>query len=175
MTKKKNDIIKTIAIILAVTQMLILLFLLGFERRSSFDYPNNMPPDFNFIAGNDFYKIDTYNNTLTKLIEMGKDTIINYKFPPMEKEKIFKKLKQIDIYKYPENYAPTSTVQILPANEYYISLTINGENLKIDWIENTYSETKDAQNLSGLFDAIFKIINEDKKVRNLPESKIHRL
>lgn len=177
MTDKKNDIIKSIAIILAVAQMLILLFLFGYEKRSYFDYPDNMPEDFNFIAklGSGHYKIDTYNNTLTKSIEMGKDTTINYVFPQKGKEKIFKNLKQIDIYKYPGNYSPTSTVQTLPASEYYFSSNINGETINIDWVENTCSETKEARNLMGIFNEIFKIINEDKKVKELPESKIRSL
>lgn len=177
MTKNKNDIIKTIAIILVVVQMLVLLFLIGYEKRSGFDYPETMPNDFNFVAklGNGHYKIDTYNNTLTKTIDINKDTTINYQFPQKGKEKIFKILRQIDICKYPENYAPTSVKQILPTYEYYFSFSINGQTQKIKWVENTNSEIKEAKKLMGIFDEIFRIINDDNTVKRLPESKIYSL
>lgn len=180
MTKKRKDIVKIVAITLTVLQMLFLIIYFNWEKRSSFNYPEKMPNNFNFKfeygwGNTKFLKIDTYNNTLTSLINLEKDTTIEYHFSKIEKEKIYNTINEIDIYIYPENYAPTSVQQILPAYTYYFETSINSDTIRINWEENTSSRTKESQNLMKIFNEIFTITGEDERVKNLPECEIYPL
>ncbi len=180
MKSKHIDIVKTIAIVFAALQLLFILILFNWERRSSFDYPDQMPEDFNFkmeigVGNMRIYKIDTFRNTFTSSLDHENDTTIEFQFLLIEKKKIYKIIKDIDVFIYPENYSPTTTIQILPSYSYYFESTLNGYTIKINWEENTYSDTKESKNLMKLFDVIFKNAMEDEKVKRLPESKISTL
>jgi hypothetical protein len=144
----------------------------GCVKRSA-NYPNTMPNDFNFIMKieNSTYVIDTYRSTLTKTIDWETDTAISYQLTQKEKEKIFNTLKSIDIYKYPEDYAPTSTKTASPSYSYYLKFTINKKEYEISWKENTESEVEDARNFRRLFQEFKKFIEEDERVETLPKSK----
>jgi hypothetical protein len=132
-----------------------------------------MPNDFNFISSiaDSSYILDTYKNKVTKTIDWELDTTISFVLPVSEKQKIFKILKEIDIYKYPQNYAPTSTVKVSPTFSYQFEFTLNGVDYKINWKENTESETKDAKELRKLFLEIQKILENNDLIKDLPESK----
>ena len=149
-----------------------LIGVLGCERRSS-NYPDSMPNDFNFISNieDNSYILNTYTNKLTKTIDWEQDTTIAYQLPFKEKQKIYALLKQIDIYKYPENYAPVSTINVSPTFSYHFEFTLNEVDYKINWKENTESEIRDARRLRKLFFEIRNMIEKDEEVRNLPESK----
>lgn len=139
----------------------------------STSYSETMPNDFNFISNiaDSSYVLDTYNDKLTKVIDWNLDTTISYQFPINEKQKIYKLLTKIDIYKYPENFAPTSTIKVSPAFSYRFKFTMQGVDYKINWQENTESEIKDSRELRKLFFEIQKIIENDDLVKELPESK----
>ena len=180
MTNKKKDIVKIIAIALTILQMLFLTIYFNWETRSSFYYPEKMPDDFNFkfetgIGKTKFFKVNTYNNTLTSPINFEKDTTIGFQFSINEKEKIYKIIEDIDISIYPENYAPTCVQRILPASTYYFETSINGDTIRINWEENTHSRTKESKNLMKLFNEIYTISGENEKVKNLPDSEIYVL
>ncbi|NPD45463.1 hypothetical protein [Lentimicrobium sp. S6] len=149
-----------------------LIVMFGCEQRSS-DYSDSMPDDFNFIANiaDNSYIFDTYRGKLTKTIDWKRDTTISYQLPIGEKQKIYKLLKNIDIYKYPLNYAPTSTVKISPTFSYCFKFTINGIDHKINWKENTESEIKEARELRKLFLEIQNILEKDELIIELPLSK----
>jgi hypothetical protein len=125
--------------------------------------------DFKVKLQSNSYVINTYDNTLTKQLTWHKDTTIRYTIDLKYKKEIFDYLKKIDIYKYPSNYAPTSIVREYPSFNYYIQFTSKGVTRTIDWRENTCSETMDAKRLLKLFEKIQKIIDEDPRVKNLPE------
>lgn len=139
----------------------------------STSYSETMPNDFNFISNiaDSSYVLGTYNDKLTKVIDWNLDTTISYQFPINEKQKIYKLLTKIDIYKYPENFAPTSTIKVSPAFSYRFKFTMQGVDYKINWQENTESEIKDSRELRKLFFEIQKIIENDDLVKELPESK----
>lgn len=149
-----------------------LVIIVGCERRHT-NYPETMPNDFNFFTNiaDSSYILDTYKDKLTKTIDWDADTTITYELSLSERQKIYKILKAIDIYKYPENYAPTSTVNVSPTFSYRFEFTLNGVDYKINWKENTESDTKDAKELRTLFQEILKAIETDDRVKKLPESK----
>jgi hypothetical protein len=144
----------------------------GCMKRST-KYPDTIPDDFNFIMKIEdcAYIIDTYRNTLIKTIDWETDTAISFQLTQEEKEKIFNTLKSIDIYKYPENYAPTSTKTVSPSYSYYLKFTINKDDYEISWQENTESEIEDARNFRNLFQEFKKFIEKDERVKTLPKSK----
>ena len=164
---------RKIVVLLIVLLSLIFIFLFGIEKRSGFSYDKKMPADFNFSAKVEFdtYTLDTYNNSLIKIIDWENDTLIAFQLTNDFKEKIFNILREIDINKYPENYAPTSTIEISPSSNYYFKYTINSRTRELKWVENTESETKDAKKLRSLFKTILDFLKQDKIVKTLPESK----
>ncbi|NOU48505.1 MAG: hypothetical protein HOO86_15805 [Bacteroidales bacterium] len=149
-----------------------LVIIFGCIRRST-NYPETMPNDFNFISNiaNSSYILDTYNNKLTKTIDWKLDTTIAFELSLSEKQKIYKILKEIDIYKYPGNYTPVSKVKVFPTLSYQFEFTLNRVDYKINWNENTESDTKDAKELRNLFLEIQNKIEKSDRVKELPESK----
>lgn len=167
MFKRRNDITRYIALVI-----IGLVIISGCERRST-KYPKTMSNDFNFISNiaDSSYVLDTYKDRLTKKIDWALDTTISYQLSIAEKQRVYKILKEIDIYKYPENYNPTSTVEVFPSFSYQFEFTLNGVDYKINWKENTESDTKDAKELRNLFLEIQNMIEKDSKVKKLPKSK----
>lgn len=139
----------------------------------SYNYPTEMPDDFNFIAkiNSDEYTIDTYNNRLTKTLDWDKDTVITYELTDLEKERIYKIFVKIDIYNYPKEFAPTSRGRILPSFEFHMKTTFNSNTKEIIWVENTESKIRKARKLRKVFNEIFKNILEDERIRMLPEDE----
>lgn len=168
MFKKRKDI-KILIVLLAIG---LIIGVSGCERRST-NYPDTMPDDFNFISNikDGSYILDTYSNKLTKTIDWEHDTTITYQLPIKQKQKIYALLKHIDIYKYPENYAPVSTINVSPTFSYQFEFTLNGVDYKINWKENTESEVRNAKKLRKFFFEINDIIEKDEEARSLPESK----
>jgi hypothetical protein len=167
MFERINDRMKTIGLL-----VIVLVIVFGCDRRST-NYPETMPNDFNFISNiaDSSYVLDTYKAKLTKKIDWELDTAISYRLSLAEKQKIYTILKEIDIYRYPPNYAPTTRVRLRPSFSYQFEFTLNGGDYKINWKENTESETKDAKELRNLFREIQSDIEKDSQVKKLPESK----
>ena len=163
---------RKIIILLIVLLSLTTIVFLGYERRRA-SYEKLMPVDFNFSATIDFdtYTIDTYNNSLLKQFDWERDTLITFHVKKEFKEKIYGILRDIDIYKYPRNFAPTSTIGRLPSSSYHFKFTIDSITYSIDWVENTYSEIKDAKKLRTLFMEIRDYIEQDERVKDLPEDE----
>jgi hypothetical protein len=167
MFEKRNDTTRFVRLLI-----IGLVIIFGCDRRLT-NYPITMPNDFNFFSNiaDSSYVLDTYKNKLTKTIDWELDTTIAFVLPLSEKQKIYKIFKKIDIYKYPENYAPTSTVSVSPSFYYQLEFTLNGVDYKINWKENTESDTKEAKELRKLFQEIQKAIEKDERVKKLPETK----
>lgn len=149
-----------------------LIVFFGIEKRSSFNFEKEMPIDFNFLAKVDFdsYTLDTYNNSLIKEIDWKKDTLINFPVDKDFKEKIYSILRNIDINKYPDNYAPASKISISPSSTFYFKFTTDSITRELNWETNTESETNDAKKLRSLFKTILDFLEQDKTVKTLPES-----
>jgi len=167
MFERINDRMKTIGLL-----VIVLVIVFGCDRRST-KYPETMPNDFNFSSNiaDSSYMLDTYKDKLTKTIDWGLDTTISFQLSLTEKQNIYKIFKEIDIYKYPENYAPKSTLKVFPTFSYQLGFTLNGVDYKINWKENSESDTKDAKELRKLFREIQNTIEKDDQVKKLPESK----
>jgi len=170
--KNRKDWIKIIAICIVIIQTIIIFGLLGFEQTTT-SCPETMPKDFNFIASieSDSYIIDTYKGTCTKTIDWEKDTTITLCLTREEKELIYKTISMINIYSYPENYAPISTISVSPTFAFSIKMTMEGIERSINWTENTESETKDAKRLRRLFEKIAEQLENHKEIKELPEDE----
>lgn len=165
---------KRICCILLILSALVFIGYMGFERTCG-QYKDEMPADFNFQANiiTDSYVLDTYKNTLTKAIDWEKDTTVAFIVSKEFKESIYKLFKKIDICKYPCNYGPTSTIQILPSHSYKLKYIMDSDSIvgEINWEENTYSETKDAKRLRSVFEKIEEYIEQSDVVKTLPEDE----
>ena len=164
---------KKVVVLLIVLISLILIVFFGYKKTTGVNYKKEMTTDFNFLAKvyHDTYTIDTYSNTLTKLIDWESDTIITFHVSNEFREKIYHILRDIDIYKYPKNYAPTSTIRVSPSSSYYLKFTIDSDTTVINWTENTESEKKDAKKLRYLFSTIYDYLEQDERIKALPDSK----
>jgi hypothetical protein len=161
-----------ISILLNILLILGIVVFLNIERKSPVTL-GNMPDDFDFVVkiNSNSYQINTYESILTKNLDWDKDTTISFHVTMDMKNEIFDYLKKIDIYKYPENYAPTSTLIALPSLTYYFEFTAEDQKTIINWEENTASETRDARRLRKLFHKIHDYIYQDERVKNLPETE----
>lgn len=167
MFERINDRMKTIGLL-----VILLVIVFGCDRRST-NYPETMPNDFNFISNiaESSYILDTYKDKLTKTIDWELDTTISYQLSLAEKQNIYSILKEIDIYHYPQNYNPTTRVRVRPSFSYQFEFTLNGVDYKINWKENTESDTWDAKKLRKLFREIKNTLEKDDQVKKLPEDK----
>jgi len=163
---------KKVLALLIVIFSLIIIVLLGYKRVST-SYEKEMPSNFNFLAKVEFetYILDTYNSSLTKTIDWENDTVIFFETSQEFKEIIYDILRDIDIYKYPKNYAPTSTIRVSPSSSYYLKFTLDSDTSIINWEENTESKIKEAKKLRMLFETIIEYLKQDNRVKSLPESK----
>jgi len=161
-----------ISALLNILLILGIVVVLNIERKSPVTL-GDMPDDFDFIVkiNSKSYQINTYENTLTKAIDWDMDTTISFHMSLEMKNEIYEYLKRIDIYKYPENFAPTSTIIELPSWTYFLEFTIEGLTKTVNWEENTASESIDARRLRQLFHKINKYIYQDERVKDLPETK----
>lgn len=167
MFKRRNDTMKLIGLLVVG---LVIVF--SCDRRTT-KYPEAMPNDFNFVSNiaDSSYVLDTYKDKLTKKLDWKLDTTISYQLSLAEKQKFYTILKEIDIYRYPQNYAPTTRVRERPSFSYQFEFTLNGDNYKINWKENTESDTWDAKKLRTLFREIKNTLEKDDQVKKLPEDK----
>ena len=167
MLKRRNYTMKLIGLL-----VIGLVIVFSCERRTT-KYPETMPNDFNFISNiaESSYILDTYKDKLTKTIDWERDTTISYQLSLAEKQRIYSILKEIDIYHYPQNYNPTTRVRVRPSFSFEFEFTLNGVDYKINWKENTESDTRDAKKLRNLFRMIQNTIENDAQVKKLPEDK----
>ena len=166
----KNKILISIGILLVVSLVIILNTK---KIMKTYQYPEKMPTDFNFIAKiiDNEYSINTYNNTFSKTINFGKDTIISFKISNNEKKRIYNLIKEYNIIKYPNYFTPPTHIIKSNSFDYYFKCTFDSINVEINWEFNTESEEKDATNLMNFLIQIFDNILEDKRIKDLPESE----
>jgi len=168
MTKKKIFI--AIGILLAIS----IIVILNTKRvMTSYEYPEEMPSDFNFVANveSSKYVLDTYNNVFSKSLNWSKDTIIHYKISEIEKRRIYNLIKENDIIKYPNYFAPPTHVSVMPSFDYYFKCTFDSINVEINWEYNTESEEKEAKQLRDFIYSTFDSILTEERIKNLPESE----
>ncbi len=166
----KNKILISIGILFAIS---LVIFLNNKKVMTSYQYPEKMPTDFNFIAkiNDNEYSINTYNNTFTKTINWEKDTIIAFKISNNEKLRIYNLIKEYDIIKYPNYFTPPTNIIIRPTFDYYFKCTFDSIDVEINWKFNTESEEKDATILRNFLLQIFDNIMLDKRIKNLPKTE----
>lgn len=105
-----------------------ILILFGRYSHSGFDYPKEPPKDFEFKAIWHFEGrvVNSRENTFTKAISYDTDTTISFKLTEAQQEQIYKVMKDIDVFGYPEDFVPSTKTQVTPSTEYYLEVEING-------------------------------------------------
>ena len=139
----------------------------------SSEYPREMVKDFNFEIQlkSNLFVVNSYKNTLTKGIKWDSDTTITFTVTDEWKKKIYTALASLDIYKYPENYAPTTTITVLPSFDYSITFTLNEKTTTVNWAVNTESNEREAIALRKFFDSIYNDLMEYTEIQSLPNSE----
>ena len=168
MTKKKVFVSGGILLVISI------IVILNTKRvMTSYEYPEKMPKDFNFIVklNSNEYCINTYNNTFSKSLNWNKDTIISYKIGDLEKSRVYQLIKEYNIIKYPNYFTPPTHLIVNPSFDYYFKSTFNSINVEINWEFNTESKEKDANLLKSFLYGIFDNILKDENIKNLPETK----
>lgn len=147
--------------------------LFGCYSHSGFDYPKELPEDFEFKAIWHFegWVIDSRENTFTKAISYDTDTTISFKLTEAQQEQIYKIMKDIDVFGYPEDFVPSTTTQVLPSTKYYLEVEINGVSKKINWEQNVYSSTKRAKRLRRFFDLLDDMLDASAAIQALPKDE----
>lgn len=167
---------KILSYILYFTLIILVIFNIGllFSKKVyyEFQYPEETPDDYNFIAKIDYTDLilDTYKNEFTKGITWEKDTVIHYKLSNVEKNRIYNLMKSIDIVKYPNFFAPKTNKLIHPSPTYYFKCEFDNVKVEIRWVYNTESETEDAVKFRNFMYSIFENILEEKEIKKLPET-----
>lgn len=157
--------------------VIIIIFLTtiyGCQRAmNTFNYPEKMPEDFNFIAkiNSQEYTINTFDNEFRKSLQWGKDTVIEFKINEFEKRRIYQLIKDYDIVKYPNYFTPPTHVKIDPNFNHYFKTTFDSINVEINWEFNTESEESEAKKLNEFFFEVFKNILENEQIKQLPKSE----
>ena len=169
---------KIILVSIAVLLMISLIIFLNISKVVySYEYPEKMPTDFNFIAKieSNEYTINTYNNTFSKSLDWGKDTIISFKIGDNDKNRIYNLIKEYNIIKYPHYYAPPTKRRIMPSFDHYFKCTFDSIDVEIKWEFNTESREKDAEKLTDFLFLIFENVAKDEQIKNLPEARMFQL
>jgi len=132
-----------------------------------------MVKDFNFEIQlkSNLFVVNSYKNTLTKGIKWESDTTISFTVTDEWKKKIYTALVSLDIYKYPENYAPTTTITVLPSFDYSITFTLNEKTTTVNWAVNTESNEREAIALRKFFDSIYNDVMESTEIQSLPNTE----
>lgn len=114
------------------------------------DLPEETPPDFNiYVKGvNEF--INTFENKFT--LTFVKDTLITIDMVLSKKQKdtIYREMKNIEIFDYPEiftppykdNPEPGLARSRYPHSKYILKIQVNGLEKNIKWNDRNFSQTK---------------------------------
>lgn len=163
-------------IIIIIVTFAVSYFIHNLDLRCK-SYPEFNKDKFNFQMKYDdiFYNLDTYNDIFSYGLAWDRDTVISYRVSDKLKREVYSILVDIDIYRYPENYAPTTTFRKLPADYYYLKYSFDSISYTINWRENTESTNRDAVKLRKLFRFIISEIENDSIINSLPPSLIFKL
>lgn len=133
---------------------------------------NEIPDDFDFIikygieAKN---QLNTFEGTFTKdLIAAGTITT-KLKLTDMDMQTVYQEMQKIDIFSYPENFAPSSNMFVTPHETYYIKVKSNGRVKEILWKDENLSEDSRAVQLRDTINIIKELIENKPEYRKLPE------
>jgi hypothetical protein len=139
------------------------------------------PPDFNFSLQYGMGRgstISTFDNTYTKdLIQKG-TAKAEMKLTPEEKEAVYRKMMDIDIFSYPDIFEPVSAGEQggsfiphggMPSTSYSFSIQANGRTKQIFWNYIMDTRSEKAYKLLELIDQIKMIIISKPEYKALPE------
>ncbi|KOO52644.1 hypothetical protein AMD00_04250 [Viridibacillus arvi] len=148
------------------------LFGCGLNNNTKDVMPEKMPSDFDFSVKFGVGKkneIDTYEDKVTKdLVDDGTATI-NLPLSIEEKEKIYEKMKNINIIRLKE-LTPRTECMTKPYSEDEWKITINGEKIT-PYISGAYCEKANAENkLIDLRNYIRNIVQNKVEYQKLPEA-----
>lgn len=145
------------------------------------DYINNkasardpLPSDFKLIfkygvEGRNI--LDTFNGKFTKDMVVDPPIIIDLSLTKEEKQIIYNKMKEIDIFSYPQTFDPVSNMQVTPYQSYYFKVIANNITKEIEWDDKHASGDDRAIKLRELIDIIKVMIYDKDEYKKLPQPR----
>ena len=156
----------------------LLLLITLLSGCNSLNVKNKLPPskpvNFNFVfsygvgAKN---QLDTSKGQFTKDMVMDPSITADLKLSDENMDTIYSELRKINILGYPENFKPKGFTESTPYITYNFSITANGIEKKITWLDKDFSHTKEAVQLRELFYKIKDMIESTEEYKKLPTAK----
>ena len=131
---------------------------------------------FRFEFGSCFTDVlDTFDGTFTKDLIFDPAVTIPFRLSDEQMMAVYGKMIEIDFFGYPDVFViPTPRSGPLgiqtPAERYHIVVRNGGMSKALDWIDEIREPwSREAENLSSLFDMIKEMISVSPEYRQLPE------
>jgi hypothetical protein len=128
------------------------------------------PRDFNFVFNygvQNKNQLDTFNNTYTKDLIQNGTKKIRFRLTEEEKEIIYKKMNEIDLFSYPK-YNEGMTFE--PTSGFHFVVQHNGEKQTIAW-NGGIRENPTDQKFGSLVRLVIEIIESHKEYKALPQAE----
>lgn len=125
--------------------------------------------------------LNTFKGTFTRQIAgvSPKTATVPMVLSEQEEDRIFRRMREIDLFSYPEMYAiptPASgiTSVVIPANRYYFKVSSGKQTKELSWVDEiTDPNPPEARRLRALFELIEHIIqSHSAELSKLPEARI---
>lgn len=132
-------------IFLSILIIVVSIFVIQKNQSDNRDLPKARPDDFGFCLNFNTFgrdQIDTYNETFTKDLVMGRTKTISFKLPDDVKDEIYSLMMDMKILSYPETLT-TSGMSAIPPCDYKLKVTIEGKTKTIIWDGGLYPSNTD--------------------------------
>ncbi|MEK4485418.1 hypothetical protein MHH81_07395 [Psychrobacillus sp. FSL H8-0484] len=143
------------------------------EDSNTITMPEAIPSDFDFIVEFGVRKrnvINTYEDTVTKDLVADGTVTTNLTFTTEEMDKIYQKMKEINITGK-KNTNPQTNCLRIPFSEDEWEITINGGVITHTVSEQYCSETSDDKQLIELRNYVFSLVKNKDEYKKLPEAE----
>lgn len=143
------------------------------EDSNTITIPEALPSDFDFIVEFGVRKknvINTYEDTVTKDLVADGTATTNLTFTTEEMEKIYRKMKEINITGKKNTNLQTNCIQ-RPFSEDKWEITINGEVITHTISGQSCETSDDAKELIELRNYVFSLVKNKDEYKKIPEAE----
>lgn len=161
-----------------LTCLILIILITNFTLSSCRKAQQNPPQNFAFEFRYGVYgknDLNTFEHKYTKDMVSDASITIPFKLTNDQMKVIYKKMMQIDVFDYPENFKPSDGffyhTMVTPHKTYYFKVRAGNKTKVINWDDINLSKKKSARNLRDLTELIQKMIHESPEYKKLPEPK----
>lgn len=115
--------------------------------------------------------LNTFEGSFTKDMVIGEPVIIPFKLSPEQIKNIYKKMIDIDLFSYPQNYNPINNYFITPFDTYYFKVQTSSGIKEITWEDEHMVQDKKSKQLRELIMLIKDYIQDTSQFKNLPPAR----